>query len=45
MPHGDAIVDGNRIKLCGITAQALNLLLHYLSYLMQVGVPRHKLCE
>ena len=43
--HGDAVVDGDGVKLGSIAAQLLNLLAHYLPYLVQMGMPRHKLGE
>ena len=43
--HGDAVVDGDGIELCGIAAEFLYLALHHLSYFVQVGVSRHKLRE
>ena len=43
MAHGDAVVDGNGIKLCRIAAHLLYLLTHNLTDLVQVGMTRHKL--
>jgi len=45
MPHGDAIVDGNGVELGRKTALLLNILLHQLSYLMQMHMSGHKLSE
>ncbi len=45
MPHGDAIINGYRVKFGRIAPQSLNLLFYNLSGLMQVGVSRYKLCE
>ena len=45
MPHGNAVVDGDGIELCGIAAQRFYLLFHYLTYLMQMGMTRNKLSE
>ena len=45
VPHGDAVVNGDGVELGCIAAHALNLLAHYLPYLVQMGMTRHKLCE
>ena len=45
MSHGNTIVDGYRIELCGITAHLLYLFTNNLTYLMQMCVTGHKLGE
>ena len=43
MAHGNAVVNGNGIELCGIAAKALYFAFHNLACLMEMGVARHKL--
>ena len=43
--HGNTVVYGYGIELCGIASHALYLGLHYLTNLVQMCVTRHKLCE
>ena len=45
MAHGNTVVYGYGIELCGIASHALYLGLHYLTNLVQMCVTRHKLCE
>ena len=41
--HGDTVVDGDGVKLSGITTHLLNLLAYNLTYLMQVCMSWYKL--
>ena len=43
--HSNTVVNGNGVELRSIAALSLYLLLHYLSYLVEMGVTRHKLGE
>ena len=43
VPHGNAIIDGDGIELSRIAAHLLYFLTDNLSYLMQMGMARHKL--
>ena len=43
--HGDAVVYGYGVKLGRVTAHGLYLVLNYLPYLMEMGVPGYKLCK
>ena len=45
MSHGNTVIDGDGIELRGITAHFLDLLTDNLSYLMQMGMTRHKLSK
>ena len=45
MPHGDTIVDGNRIKFGCETAHLFNFSFHNLTNLMKMGMTRYKLGE
>ena len=45
MSHGDSVVNGYRIELGSIAAQLLNLGLHNLTNLVQMGMAGHKLCK
>ena len=41
--HGDAVVDGNGIKLRRIATELLYFRFYYLTYFVQMRMPRHKL--
>ena len=43
--HRDAVVDGDGIELCGITAHLLYLFTHNLTDLVEMGMTRNKLGE
>ena len=45
MSHCYTIVDSYGVELCGIAPHALYLLLYDLTYLVQMGMPWHKLRE
>ena len=45
MSHGDAVINGNRVELCGEASQLLYLGLHLLAGFVQMRVPRHELGE
>ena len=45
MTHSNAVVDGNGVELGSIAAHLLDLFADNLTNLMQMGMPRDKLCE